>query len=259
MTRGQRSRWAGQVLVAGALSGAVFAGAVPDALAQADPVFDPADAANLARLLAEATAAQDVCYGWTVHVDDRETGSQAQSTGSNFGPGRSLDSAGSSCRYRVEFTADLLYTRSSADSEDSARWSLTSSPPDGPGTDDLDRLELFDEDDLVGADPDVAVARAIAALPQLAAQAGIASPLSAEPASNAPSDVGSLSDDPGSDYLRRAGALLALGAVLLVGGVAFGAFALRRSRSRPDPAPPHTPLPSPPDPPPPPAPPPAGH
>lgn len=239
------------VLVAGMLGCAMFAGTAPGAAAQADPVFDPEDAADLADQLADATAAQDVCYGWSVHVDDIEIRSQTQSTGSNFGPGRSLDSAGGSCRYRVEFTADILYARSSSDVDDSGRWSLTSTPRGGPSTADLDRLELFDEDDLTGEDPDVAVARAVAALPQLAAQAGIAAPLIAAPASSTPPDVGSLSDNPGPDYLRRAGGLLAVGAVLLVSGVAFGVFALRSSRSRGDPAPPQAP--------PPPTPPPPGH
>ncbi|MGH3992585.1 MAG: hypothetical protein ACRDSN_08980, partial [Pseudonocardiaceae bacterium] len=155
----------------------------------------------------------------------------------------SLGSAGGACRYRVEFTADITYPSSYSEFEDSASWSVTSRPRGGPGTADLDRLGLVDEGDLTGDEPEAAVARAVAALPQLAAGAGIASALTATPASSAPPDVGSLADSPGSDYLRRAGGLLAFGAVLLAGGVVFGAFALHRSRSRKDPAQPQTPPP----------------
>ncbi|MGH3906673.1 MAG: hypothetical protein ACRDTE_21220 [Pseudonocardiaceae bacterium] len=229
-------RRTGAALAAGVLGWAVLAGAAAGAGAQTDPVFDPEDARDLAALLAEATDAQDVCYGWTVQVADVETRSQSQSTGSNFGPGRSLDIAGSTCRYVVEFTADIVYARASSDFDDSVSWSVTSRPPGGPGKDDLDRLGLFDQGDLAGEDPDVAVSRAVAALPQLAADAGIAAPLTAVPAPSAPPDVGSLADSPGSDYLRRTGGLLAFGGVLLAGGLAFGAFALYSSRSRRQPS-----------------------
>ena len=225
-------------------------GAAPGAGAQADPVFDPEDAQALADLLADATAVQGVCYGWIVQIADVTNRSRARSTGSNFGPGRSLDEAGTSCRYLVQFSADIVYARESSDFDDSASWSVTSRPR-GPGTADLDQLGLFDERDLVGEEPDAALSRAIAALPQLAVNAGIATPLSAVPATTTPPDVGSLSDDPGSDYLRRAGGLLAFGAVLLVSGVAFGLFAVHSSRSRRGPAAPPTPAPPPPAPPPP--------
>lgn len=225
-------------------------------LAQADPVFDPDEAGYLADLLADATEAQGVCYGWSVHVTDAETGITTQSVGSNLGPGRDVESGGrdgGSCARAVEFTADIEYVSSSSDLDDSARWSVTGWPPGGVGTGDLDRLGLFDEGDLIGEDPDLAVARAVAALPQLAAEADLAPPLRATPASSAPPDVGSLVDDPGSDYLRRTGGLLAFGVVLLVGAGAFAVTALRSSRSRPGPSPPSQPPPphrSPPVPPP---------
>lgn len=249
----------GDMLATAVLGWALLIGAAPGAGAQTDPVFDPEDAQDLADLLADATAAQGVCYGWIVQIADVQNRSQARSTGSNFGPGRSVDT-GTSCRYVVQFTADILYARESSDFDDSASWSVTSRPR-GPGTAELDQLGLVEEGDLVGEEPDVAVSKAVAALPQLAANAGIAAPLSAAPATSTPPDVGSLSDNPGSDYLRRAGGLLAFGAVLLVGGTAFGLFAVHSSRARRAPATPVTEAPSgpePPDPAAPPAPPPPG-
>ncbi|MFN2494756.1 MAG: hypothetical protein ABR608_02440, partial [Pseudonocardiaceae bacterium] len=228
-----------RALVVGMLGGVLLCSGAATAAAPADqlvdPVFDPEDAQDLANLLADATEAQHICYGWAVRVFDQDTGSDQQSTGSNFGPERSLDSSGTSCRFRVEFTADIVYTSSTSESADSASWSVISTPQ-GPDTGDLDRLGLFEESDLVGDDADAAVARAVAALPQLAADSGIAPAVTAAPASSTPPDVGSLTDDPGSDYLRRAGGLLAFGAVLLVGGVAFGVFALRSSRARQQPS-----------------------
>lgn len=231
---GKAIRRAGAALAAALLGWALLAGPAA-ASAQGDPVFDPGAAQQLADLLAEAATAQQVCYGWRVRIADGQNRTESLSTGSNFGPGRAVTDAGAgagrSCRYVVEFTADIVYTSASSELNDSASWAVTSSSPRGPGTADLDRLELFDEGDLVGEYPDVAVSRALAALPQLAANAGLAAPLTAAPATSAPPDAGSLADDPGADYLRRAGGLLAIGAVLLAGGIAFGVHAVRSSRA----------------------------
>ncbi|MGH3978484.1 MAG: hypothetical protein ACRDRZ_05720, partial [Pseudonocardiaceae bacterium] len=198
--------------------------------AAADVVLDPADAEDLAGTLADATAAQGVCYGWTVRVDDQGTGSDSgTSTGSNFGPGVSLASRSGSCPRQVEFVAAITYTSESSESEDSVSFQVTSTTPGRPDPGALTDLGIIDDDSLAGDAVDAAVARAVTALPQLAADAGLAPPLVATPRTSAPPDVGSLSDDPGSDYLRRAGGLLAFGLVLLVGGLAFGGVALATS------------------------------
>lgn len=212
--------------------------------AAADVVFDPADAAELAAELAEATEAQDVCYGWTVRIDDAAGVETGVSTGSSFGAGVSLQAPPArACSTLVEFVARITYTSAASESSDAAAFEVISTPA-GPTTDDLAGLGLFDSGDLVGDEVDAAVARAVTALPQLAAEAGIAPPLVAEPEPRAAPGAGTLSDDPGSDYLRRAGGLLALGAVLLIGGTAFGAHALmtaRRAPTTPPPDPPHPP------------------
>jgi len=199
--------------------------------ASAEVVFDPGDAEELAAELAEATAVQGVCYGWTVRVDDQGSGvDTGVSTGSSFGAGVSLpEPPARSCTALVEFIADITYTSEFSESADSARFAVISTPS-GPTTDDLEDLDLVDSGALTGEEVDDAVGRAVTALPRLASESGIAPPLIAEPQSSTPSDVGALSDDPGSDYLRRAGGLLAFGAVLLVAGVAFAVFAAVTAR-----------------------------
>lgn len=201
--------------------------------ASAEVVFDPADAEELAAELAEATAAQDVCYGWTVRIDDQGSAvGSGVSTGSSFGAGVSLqDPPARSCTTLVEFVADITYTSEFSESEDSASFAVISTPS-GPTTEDLEDLDLVDSGALTGEEVDEAVGRAVTALPRLAAEAGVAPPLVAEPQRSAPPDVGGLSDDPGSDYLRRAGGLLAFGAVLLVGGVTFAIFVAVTARRR---------------------------
>lgn len=207
-------------------------------VAAADVVFDPADAAELAAELTEATEAQDVCYGWTVRIDDAAGLESGVSTGSSFGAGVSLqDPPARSCSTIVEFVATITFAGEATEASDSADFAVVSMPA-GPTTDDLTDLDLIDSGDLTGDEVDAAVARAVTALPQLATEAGVAPPLVAAPQPSAPPEAGTLSDDPGSDYLRRAGGLLAFGAVLLVGGVAFAAAAVvsaRRSRTAPPP------------------------
>ncbi|MGH3620380.1 MAG: hypothetical protein ACRDQ5_01135 [Sciscionella sp.] len=200
------------------------------AAAQQDPVFDPADARDLADTLAEATASQGVCYGWHVTVTDNYTGTEGgESVGSNLGPGRSLDDAGTRCDRRVEFDCQITYTSESSESNDYASYQVNSLPR-GPSTEDLASLRIITSDDLVGDNVDVAVERAVTALPQLTADSGAAPQVEATPESAAPGDVGTLSDHPGSDFLRRAGGLLAFGAVLLLAGIVFGVYAWRNSR-----------------------------
>ncbi len=213
--------------------------------AAADVVFDPADAEELAAELAEATEVQGVCYGWRVSIDDAAGLETGVSTGSSFGAGVSLqDPPARSCATLVEFVATITYTSASSEASDSADFEVVSMPA-GPTTDDLADLDLFDTGDLAGNEVDAAVARAVTALPRLATEAGVAPPVVAEPQTSAPPEAGTLSDDPGSDYLRRVGGLLAFGAVLLIGGVAFGVAAVvnaRRVRAAPPPHPPHPPV-----------------
>jgi hypothetical protein len=200
--------------------------AAPGAAA-ADVIFDPADADDLAATLAEATATQDVCYGWTVSVSDPVAG-LSESVGSNFGAGQPTTSG--DCQQTVEFEAYITYTSESSEAEDSATYDVTSSSG-GPAKADLDALGL-DMDGLTGENPDVVIGNAVTALPLLAADAGLAPPISASPQEgNAPADA-QLTDSPGSDWWRNNGGMLLWGLGLLAAGALFAWWVVVINRKR---------------------------
>jgi hypothetical protein len=196
--------------------------------AAADVIFDPADADELAAVLAEAYTDQNVCYGWHVSVDN--AGSRSDSVGSNFGAGKPVDSG--SCSATVEFSATITYTSESSESEDSASFDVRSSPP-GVSRDDLIALDL-DFDGLTGEDPDAVVGKAVTALPLLAADKGIADPISAAPETGTTPADAQLTDDPGSDWWRdRGGMLLWALALLAASGVLIVVVLKMSPRRRP--------------------------
>jgi len=194
--------------------------------ASADVIFDAADADELASVLAEAYTDQGVCYGWHVSVDN--VGVQQVSVGSNFGAGKSADTG--SCKATVEFRASITYTSESSESEDSASYDLHSTPS-SLTRDDLDALGL-DFDGLTGDDPGAVVGKAVTALPLLAADKGIATPLSAAPdTATAPADA-QLTDDPGSDWWRDRGGMLIWALVLMAASGVLIWWILRVNRRR---------------------------
>jgi hypothetical protein len=195
--------------------------------ASADVIFDQADADELATTLGEAYETQDVCYGWSIDVDNE--GLPERSVGSNFGAGQSIQDSGSSCAKSVEFQASITWTSESSESEDSASYQVISQPS-GPSTSDLDDLELISEDGLIGDGVDADVYKAVAALPLLAADAGLADPIEASPAPEADAGDAAPTDSPGSDFWRQSGMLVLWGSLLLVAGVVFAVYAVRSSR-----------------------------
>jgi len=199
------------------------------ATASADVIFDPADADILAKTLAEATAEQDVCYGWDVQVNDAVAG-MSDSVGSDRGAGTPVDT--SSCSEYVELTVDITYTSASSESEDYASYSLNSSSG-GPTKSDLDELG-FDWGGLTGEDPDVVIGTAVLALPLLAADSGMADPIEAAPASDSTSATGSLTDDPTSDWWRNNGTTMLWGLGILLAGGVFAWWVLRSRPPRPE-------------------------
>lgn len=187
------------------------------ATASADVIFDPTDAQDLAGQLAEATASQNVCYGWNVSVNDPAAGRDT-SIGSNFGANKPLRTG--DCADFVSFTADITYTDESSESEDSATYNVTSSPG-GPTTADLDALDL-DMGALTGEDPGAPIGNAVAALPLLAADAGIAPPITASPDQNTAPTGAQLTNDPGSDWWRNNGITLMCGLGIIATAAIFG-------------------------------------
>lgn len=208
---------------------AVLAMVVAPGTATADVVFDQADAEELAATLEEAHAAQNVCYGWNIQVDN--VGIVETSTGSNFGAGQSLDDlvGSSDCDARVEFRANITWTSESSESEDSASYSVDSLPS-GPTTEDLDSLDIISSDGLAGDNVDVDAYKAVAALPLLAADAGLADPIEASPAPEAEAGDAQPTNKPGSDFWRQSGMLILWGGLLLLAGAVFAWYAVRSSR-----------------------------
>lgn len=200
---------------------------VAPATASADVIFDPADADDLAAILAEAYTDQNVCYGWQVSVSDPIAG-LSESVGSNFGAGKPVSSG--SCQATVEFTADITYTSESSEAEDSSSYGVTSTPS-GVTRAGLDDLGI-DFGGLTGEDPDVAIGQAVTALPLLAADAGIANPIEAAPATGeAPADA-QLTDNPGSDWWRNQGGMVMWAAIVMAAGGVFAWWVLRTDRRR---------------------------
>jgi hypothetical protein len=203
------------------------------ATASADVIFDNADGEDLAATLAEAYEAQGVCYGW--HVDVDNVGTFESSSGSNFGFGTRLRDTPefSSCDTTVEFQANIQWTSESSESEDSASYNLESLPQ-GPTTSDLNSLEIISEDGLEGDNVDIDVYKAVAALPLLAADAGVADPLEASPAPETAAEEagGQPTNSPGSDFLRQSGGAILFGALLVLGGGVFAFWSLRSSSAR---------------------------
>lgn len=203
------------------------------ATASADVIFDQADADELVATLAEAYEAQGVCYGWQVDVDN--VGIPESSAGSNFGAGTPLrdTSEFDSCETTVEFQANIRWTSESSESEDSASYQVQSLP-EGPTTGDLDSLELISEDGLVGDNVDADVYKAVAALPLLAADAGVAKGMEASPAPETEAEAagGAPTNSPGSDFMRQTGNALLFAALLILGGGVFAWWTLRSASVR---------------------------
>jgi hypothetical protein len=199
---------------------------VAPATAAADVIFDPADADELAAVLADATKTQNVCYGWHVTVND--VGVVSESIGSNYGAGEPVYT--DTCQTSVEFMADITYTSESSESEDSAVHYIVSSA-DRPTTADLDGLGI-DFGELTGENPDVVIAKAVTALPLLVADAGMAQNIEASPETGAAPADAQLTDDPGSDWWRANGGTLMWALILLAASGVFAWWVLRSNRRR---------------------------
>lgn len=209
---------------------AVLAAVLTAAPAQA-AVLDQADATELANSLAEATAEQEVCYGWSFEVSDFGSGAEnGPEVGSNLGPGRAVEPGAPECRRgTVVLTGAITYTSELSESEDSAFWAIESSLPDPPRVAQLEALG-YAQDDLLGDKNDLAIINATGALPELVAEKGVAKVVPFETARRDPGVGGEPTGDQGSDFLRQNGSLLALCALLFLGGLLWLIRLTRQAR-----------------------------
>jgi hypothetical protein len=219
-------------LVAAAAAALVLTGAGP---AAATPFLDAADAEDLAGLLAEASAVQGVCYGWTVTLQDDSGGPSGTDAGSDRGVGRPPSQI-PECRRYVELRAVVRWTAETSDAEDSAGFTVDSIGIDDPPTESEVRSVLgINGTDLAKDDGDVLLFSAVAALPRLLADRGSVPSLTLAPAPTPPPAGTVPTGQPAlPDWVRQRQALLALGGVLIVIAVVVAGIsvAVRRADRR---------------------------
>lgn len=190
--------------------------------AAALPVLEEADAVELANSLAEATAEQDICYGWQVRVDDQGGGASGIDAGSNLGPTTPVDPA--ACDRYVVFDADIVYTSELSDREDAAAFTVLSNIAGAPGAAELREVGISTAA-LLGDDDDAEVGDAVLALPALVAAEGLAPFVPAEPNTGTIPAADGPTGSPGqSDWLRQNGAGVLGGGALIVAGLGWAAW-----------------------------------
>lgn len=194
------------------------------------PLLPEGDAVELANQLADAAAVQDVCYGWTLDVDDDWSYDYDGSWRASNGGLGMTPSVVPGCDDWVLLTFTVAYQSNSSELEDSASVSLATS-----GTLDLDEYSILDrlapygatEDALLGDQDDMAIRNSVAALPLVVAEDTNRPAVRATPDAMAVPAADHPTDSPHFDYLRTYLPHLGVAAFLLVVGV--GAMLLARS------------------------------
>jgi len=212
-----------------AMLAAVRAATLLPAVAAARPIIDDGDAAELAQELAEATAAQQVCYGWNIRVQDFGGSEEGIEAGSSQGPGAPLDR--SQCQRFVELVGEITYTSETSDAEDSASWRIESNLGRPPTIREIEDLG-YDTGDLLGDRDDEELINAVGALPRLVADHGEARSVAFEPNRQPVPPQDRPTGSPGNDFLRQNGATVVICLLLVLGGLAWG-FARLRSGGKP--------------------------
>ena len=198
-----------------------------------NPVLDAEGDADLAAALAEATQVQGVCYGYELAVSDQDTGQWGGSyAASSLGPGQSVGVGDACPQGSVVLEAQISYTSSFSDAEDSAAWRLRSDLP-SLTIEDVERLGLSAGDLLDDSRSETVLLNAVQALPRLATeQAGIP-PVVLEPNTAALPPDARPTGTPGSDWLRENGVLLGLCVLLVLAGLTLLVLSRRPPARRP--------------------------
>ena len=206
---------------------------VPLAPASAAPIFEEADAVELANSLAEAQADQDVCYGWLVTVQDDGGSSSGIDRGSSLGPDR--DPREAACEPSVIFVADLHYTAETSEAPDGASYRIESSLSGFQTQLAVSALGVS-ESGLLGDNDDLVVRNATALLPGLVAEQGLAPPILAEETTGTIPATDRPTGRPSSDLVRTYWPAYTVAGLLAAAGVVWLATALfLRSAQRQDP------------------------
>ncbi len=219
-------------LVAGLLGACALASP-----AAATPVLDEPDSIELAQALAEATAAQDVCYGWKVNLRDDSGGPSGDDVGSSQGPDAELDKA--SCQRWVILEGAIQYTAEASDFEDDSALRISSNLSPAPTEGDLRELGVTGS--LTDEDNDVVLTNMVEALPLVVAGNGQAPYVEFETAQTPTAGQGEPTDSPGSDVLRQWWPLLVLcvlamlAGIVMLGGRLLSAVAGRRESAASEP------------------------
>lgn len=209
---------------------AVLAMSIAVAVPARAELLGPHNSRVLAESLAAASQQQGICYGWDVQLDSNYAPvPSSHEMGSNRGVGVDPRRA-AGCDRWVMASFGITYTSQDSESEDAASFSLQSSDDLGVDTGDLRRIGIT-EDKLLGERDVRTIYNAVAALPQLVAEAGEGqAPRAQQPANFQLPENARLAGSPGSDYLRNYGVLIVICAVVLAVGVGWLVYALRRAR-----------------------------
>ena len=201
-----------------------------------DPIADDETKADVAASLAEATAAQGVCYGWTLTVDDFAEGTwNGVYLLSNLGVERTVDAT--TCPKSVTLVANITYTSELNDAPDSASWVIQGVGTAAPDVSALERLGLRAGDLLDDGKSEQTFINAVLALPVLTAELGGAAPVVLPSTTASAPPEAQATGRPGSDALReRRGTVILL--ILLIAGCLWYAWAAYTGRvGRPEPPP----------------------
>ncbi|GIL31995.1 hypothetical protein NUM_72490 [Actinocatenispora comari] len=191
------------------------------------------DADALATDLAKATAAQGICYGWDLSVDN--AGTPNHGVGSNEGAGKAVDESG--CQRWVVFDVDVTWTPESSEAADSETAVLRSSGDLGelPSIDELTDVGVTDK--TLTDDPAGSTIAVLEALPLMLSERGAADPLPA--ATDEPTSTVRVPPEAGSDRWRanKAFAIAAIVLLLAAGGLVVWGVRRRRDAGRTPPPP----------------------
>lgn len=187
-------------------------------------VLPPEAAQRLTQILQRAQQVQGVCYGYQFTLDDNFEGGVSQDVGSGAGVGVPVGSQ-AGCSTTVELVAQITYTSSTSEAEDSASVSVETAI-EGVNRDQLQQLG-YDSSDLLGDQDAQAAFNMVAAMPVLVAEAGAAPYVPFEETAQPRTPQARASASPGSDFVRAAWPALVLGGLLVLGGIGF--FVLDRT------------------------------